>query len=261
MELKICLHKGCKNNLRPTNLCGFCREHYRESKITKQKEKTYRHKNKKYKRKYDKKYRDKNKKKISKDKKEYRKKNIKRIKDKDKNYYKVNKNTRLKKQKLYYIKNKAAILLYQKHYRDKNREIINKKAKDYYNKRKNKKRRKEYQKWYLQTKHGKGIFAKGQRKRRAHQKNINEIYSEEMAVATYLAFDNACFNCNKTKDLCIDHFCPLSLGFPLSLYNSIILCRQCNSKKHNKMPEEFFSKERIVSAKKLMKDANKIYKK
>jgi len=245
--------------LRSTNQCGFCRKHYRESEITLTKERQRRKDSKEYKRKYDLKYRKKNKDKIRKDKKRHYRKNKKRIKKRGKDYYNKNREKIIKRQKKYYLKNRAYILKYHKKYREKNKKLINKKIAKY--RKKNKDKFKKYIKQYLKTKRGRSTRERGQRKRRATKLKVYENFLEEMVIATYLAFDDACFACRKKKDLCLDHFKPLSKGFALSLDNAIILCRSCNSKKRNKMPEDFFTKKQIKYAKKLMKDAVKIYKK
>jgi len=53
-----------------------------------------------------------------------------------------------------------------------------------------------------------------------------------------------CEHCESSKLLAVDHFFPLSKGFPLSVANYTVLCKSCNSAKNNKMPTDFrFSKE------------------
>ena len=47
----------------------------------------------------------------------------------------------------------------------------------------------------------------------------------------------------------VDHFFPLSKGFPMSIVNAIVLCKSCNCSKHDKSPFEFFSASAIAVAK------------
>ena len=57
----------------------------------------------------------------------------------------------------------------------------------------------------------------------------------------YNKFDNKCYKCNSTNRLSIDHHYPLSRGNPLSIGNAVLLCASCNSRKGNKLPENFYS--------------------
>ncbi|MBZ4683083.1 MAG: hypothetical protein PWP46_1713 [Fusobacteriaceae bacterium] len=61
-------------------------------------------------------------------------------------------------------------------------------------------------------------------------------------------FDNKCFNCGSKKNLEIDHHYPISKGYPLKYknrYNAVLLCQNCNNKKSNILPENFYSKSQI----------------
>jgi 5-methylcytosine-specific restriction endonuclease McrA len=51
----------------------------------------------------------------------------------------------------------------------------------------------------------------------------------------------ACFKCGSTKSLEVDHHVPISKGGMLGIENAVLLCRDCNLKKQNKMPHEFYS--------------------
>lgn len=84
--------------------------------------------------------------------------------------------------------------------------------------------------------------------RRARKKNINEIFTKEDADIIYDVCQNECLLCGTNDNLSIDHFYPISKGFALSIGNAIILCRSCNSKKGNKLPEQFFTKDFLHTA-------------
>lgn len=80
-------------------------------------------------------------------------------------------------------------------------------------------------------------------KRRAKQASLNEKFSVEDYKAVFSACHSQCINCSSNTNLSIDHFYPLSKGYPLKIGNGIILCRNCNSQKSASMPENFFNKE------------------
>jgi 5-methylcytosine-specific restriction endonuclease McrA len=52
--------------------------------------------------------------------------------------------------------------------------------------------------------------------------------------------------CGATDSLCIDHHRPLSAGNALVLSNAVLLCKGCNSEKHNKEPEAFYGVEECL---------------
>lgn len=79
--------------------------------------------------------------------------------------------------------------------------------------------------------------------RRERKIYTNEIFTEEDARIVKDACSWACILCGTYDNLSIDHFNPLSKMNPLKIGNAIILCISCNSKKHDKDPEEFFDDE------------------
>jgi 5-methylcytosine-specific restriction endonuclease McrA len=89
-------------------------------------------------------------------------------------------------------------------------------------------------------------------RRREAERAIDTVLSSQDIAKLYELFKAKCFNCGSTERLCIDHCKPLSKGFGLSLQNATLLCKSCNSSKHNKMPEEFYSEEKLNILSKLL---------
>jgi hypothetical protein len=61
-------------------------------------------------------------------------------------------------------------------------------------------------------------------------------------------FNNKCFNCSSKYKLCLEHHNPLIYGYSIFYngFNASVLCNNCNTyKKKRKMPEQFYSKEKI----------------
>lgn len=84
------------------------------------------------------------------------------------------------------------------------------------------------------------------RRRRELKLALDFLLTKEDVKAIYERFDYQCFNCNSKERLEIDHHYPLSKGFGLTLKNAVLLCKSCNSSKHNKMPEDFYTKEKLM---------------
>jgi len=82
-------------------------------------------------------------------------------------------------------------------------------------------------------------------KRRAQKLNLEEQLSRTFRRFIKLKFDNKCFNCESTKRLSLDHHRPLSKGYVLNENNCVLLCQSCNSRKHNKDPEDFYTKDQL----------------
>lgn len=80
---------------------------------------------------------------------------------------------------------------------------------------------------------------------------IEDIYKNKL----FALFDHRCFKCGiKEKPysevgqppvLCIDHHIPMILGGHLIPGNLVALCRDCNNKKSDRPPEEFYTLEEI----------------
>lgn len=85
-------------------------------------------------------------------------------------------------------------------------------------------------------------------KRRELSLQLDENFTPEDASIVKMACHNQCILCGTFENLSIDHFRPLSKLNVLEIGNAIVLCRSCNSKKHNADPEEFFSEEILKHA-------------
>lgn len=76
---------------------------------------------------------------------------------------------------------------------------------------------------------------------------IEDVYRQKF----FALFDHQCFKCGakerlskeigKPPILCIDHHVPMALGGHLVAGNLVALCRDCNNKKLDSPPEEFYS--------------------
>ncbi len=83
------------------------------------------------------------------------------------------------------------------------------------------------------------------RRRRARKLQVKENYTRLDEIFTRNIFSNRCYNCQTTEELVIDHHYPLSRGHKLERDNAVVLCKSCNSSKHNKLPENFYTKEKL----------------
>lgn len=92
---------------------------------------------------------------------------------------------------------------------------------------------------YLKTLEGIETYRLHSQKRRHFDRNTKTLLKCELQFLRKI--QTTCAKCNINKDLTIDHHIPLSKGGKLSLYNTVLLCHSCNSKKHNKLPEHFYT--------------------
>ena len=83
------------------------------------------------------------------------------------------------------------------------------------------------------------------RKRRAMKENLEENFTPNDEKLIKMLFSDLCFKCHSSENLTIDHHYPLSGGNKLELDNAVLLCQSCNSKKHTKLPEEFYSESEL----------------
>jgi 5-methylcytosine-specific restriction endonuclease McrA len=133
---------------------------------------------------------------------------------------------------MYNIQNPEKRDLANKRYSSKNRSILAEKAKKY----------------YYQNKHNDDYILKRRsrvRKRKALKRLVEESYKPHDETFTRSLFGHRCFNCKTDQKLQIDHHYPLSSGFALTVDNAVLLCAFCNNSKHNKMPEEFYPKDKL----------------
>lgn len=126
--------------------------------------------------------------------------------------------------------------------------------KSYYNKNKNKwkdcwwrNREKNLERSRKWKKENKDKVNELNRKRRELKIVSDYKFSIEEGESIKLIFQNKCFRCGSTKRLCLDHHYPLSKGYQLQKYNCVLLCSSCNSQKKDKLPEEFYTLDELIS--------------
>jgi|LGOV01.1.fsa_nt_gb endogenous inhibitor of DNA gyrase (YacG/DUF329 family) len=94
---------------------------------------------------------------------------------------------------------------------------------------------------------------------RIRKTDIKENFGARDKKEVFKKFNNKCFNCNGTDNLTIDHNVPFSRGGRLTLSNTVLLCRSCNSSKNAKLPTDFYSDKKIKELKKLGVDSNSLF--
>jgi len=77
------------------------------------------------------------------------------------------------------------------------------------------------------------------RDRKAAWGDLEGLNPEETQFI-YSQFNNCCYRCVGSLELALDHHYPIAVA-PLCLGNAVLLCKRCNSQKHNKFPEDFYS--------------------
>lgn len=83
------------------------------------------------------------------------------------------------------------------------------------------------------------------RRRRAKRLAVNENYTITDAQYTKTLFNNVCVNCGSSDHLTVDHHYPLAHGHALTRQNAVLLCNTCNCSKGDKLPEEFYTKDKL----------------
>ena len=101
-------------------------------------------------------------------------------------------------------------------------------------------------------------FKSIQAKRRDLQNKVDAYLPPEYIELIFSAFDNKCFKCGKTEKLCLDHHYPLSKGYGLNIENAVILCKSCNSTKHDALPEKFYSIDELKTINEIFKKIGKM---
>lgn len=78
---------------------------------------------------------------------------------------------------------------------------------------------------------------------------LKDGLGEEEKATELKRFRHRCFNCESEKDLEFDHHLPLSKGYALKSKetgsNTVVLCRRCNREKGNKLPYEYYSRDKL----------------
>lgn len=134
---------------------------------------------------------------------------------------------------------------------EKNREYHRRYSKEYRKNNIDKIREYDRNRWYntpgrrAYSKNNPEVRKNKNRRYRSRKRNVLESFSHSDERYILDLFENKCFNCGSFEHLEIDHIYPLFAGFALSRKNACVLCRHCNSSKHNKMPEEFFTKNKF----------------
>jgi len=85
--------------------------------------------------------------------------------------------------------------------------------------------------------------------RNNRRKALGEKFTAAERKIVLAKFSHRCFKCRcsyqKGNPLQIDHHYPLSKGFTLSISNAVVLCKRCNQKKSNLLPQEFYTSEEL----------------
>jgi 5-methylcytosine-specific restriction endonuclease McrA len=93
---------------------------------------------------------------------------------------------------------------------------------------------------------------------------IEDIYKNKF----FALFDHRCFKCGVKERpqidigppvLCIDHHIPMILGGHLVPGNLVALCRNCNNRKHDLPPEDFYTPEELNKLKPLLEKQGDIF--
>lgn len=142
-----------------------------------------------------------------------------------------------------YLKSKSKRLEQSKcwYYKNKKRKAETS-ATNYINKKK------EYQdrakRWSLKNKDK----CKYYRIKRRELTTVNEyLFCDKYEDTILLMSGFKCFRCGKDIKLCLDHHIPLSKGGQLTPGNVMILCNSCNSRKGNRLPEDFYTEDELYN--------------
>lgn len=98
---------------------------------------------------------------------------------------------------------------------------------------------------YFATPQGKEARARGAQRRRARKAGA-VVQATAKQTTEFLNAAVSCYYCRVefSSDLpaTVDHFIPLAKGGAHSLENFVHACRQCNSRKHASLPDEFIAR-------------------
>jgi 5-methylcytosine-specific restriction endonuclease McrA len=95
-----------------------------------------------------------------------------------------------------------------------------------------------------------------QQRRLLKSKLTNENWTKEDFQKCLEKFNHTCFNCGSTKEdgikyLVADHNQPLSLGYPISHENAVLICNVCNGSKGSHTAQEFYSRDKLNKLKEM----------
>ncbi len=122
-----------------------------------------------------------------------------------------------------------------KRYRERNREELAVGCREW--RLKNKKRVSVYNKWYIQTEHGRAITKYKIHRRR--KRVVAVPYTAEQLKSRLRRFGDACVYCGSAKKKSIDHLIPIALGGLDCMENLVPACGPCNAKKNKLHPLTF----------------------
>lgn len=77
------------------------------------------------------------------------------------------------------------------------------------------------------------------RRRRGCENGFEDVFPPWLEPIVFGEFANRCARCGASADLCLDHHRPLRDGNGL-VDNAVVLCLACNSRKENRLPEDFY---------------------
>ena len=168
---------------------------------------------------------------VKKRKAEYYQREKDKINAKCNEYHSKNKDVQNEKMREYYKQHREEIIEQHKEYRKNNKEYYRGLGKKYRETNREEYNKKQNETW---------------RKRRAKKKMVQELYTNDDRDYTMNLFNNQCANCGSTDRLCIDHHKPLYKGYALSRSNAVLLCNSCNCSKSAKMPEVFYTPDKLT---------------
>jgi 5-methylcytosine-specific restriction endonuclease McrA len=82
-------------------------------------------------------------------------------------------------------------------------------------------------------------------RRRDRKQNLKENFTKDDIQYIRELFHYRCAICSSVKSLCLDHWYPLSRGYPMTRKNAVLLCFSCNASKSNKLPSQIYSQDII----------------
>lgn len=188
---------------------------YKDSEAKREYYRQYREKNKEKLRAYHEKWSAENAKHLDEYRKEYREENKEVIKDKKKKHREENKEVYSEKEKEKYQNNKEHIKRKVREYRGKNKDV----------------NWEYFRLWSIRKKE--------------KDNEINTEITKEDLLNIINKFDGKCFVCGEIRDLAFDHFYALKYKVPLTSKNCVVLCRECNGRKQDLHPKDFFTKKQL----------------